>query len=888
MTAFDFFSNMYDVGLKPRLLRTLLKEQVPDDKHPFQGHSELTRVVSIVKTHGLLSESFIDSMDQNLIDLWKSTVYSWVQPALLLATSDMPDKCWVGISLLGLTCHECSSDRFLASYSGWFYKLLSFLQSPADSYFVTVASCASISDLFTRLGGFSNVKKDGTSLAGKLIQPVLKLLNDDSSEAVWEGVVDLLYTLVTLFPFSVHRHYDSVETDLALKVLSGKCSVSMLKKLAHCLALLPRSKGDGDSWFLMMQKILLSISDSLDDAFRGLEEEAKRNEAVKFLVRPGMDPTALSGGDTVSGKATYKPTKRSKQSLMSTVSTLMLVCATMLTSSYPFKVTAPVRSLLALVERVLMVNGSFPPTSLLFMTAMQQEIIYSDLPLLHSCSLELLTAIIKGVGSQLLPYAASVVRLITVYFKKCLMPELRIKIYSITRILLISMGVGMSLCLSEELIDNAFFDLSPGNERNGEYTSLNLIASTEALHKQSHRKRKYNSSAGSIEEQQRGSCLGVVANKNQSVTPISLRIAALESLEALLTVSGALTSENWQADVGDLLITTAVDSFQEGWATEQNNTFQPNEPSTILGDLQLAALRALLASFLSSSQVPPTYLYQGLELFCRGKHEIGTKLADFCSHALLVLELLIHRRSVALENFPYPVSNSFDEVNCKFPDTKYTVGMNRAAPFNSCLQGVRQDSPNSNNDKLYNSWLENDRASDVPVSNLKNAKFSEECPKVSREHTPDMLFIYGSSDTKIQEKRKQAPLVVGGQDKEKVIENEVMDDSHDLKSIVQSEEPMSCTVALVPAAMDDSVGMRAKVASDTSLLHHAGSQIESCKTGLLDNCDELASMRGETSTRTSNSEKSEAFPFKLDDEALSPDDEPLPDIIDADPDSENE
>jgi hypothetical protein len=36
-----------------------------------------------------------------------------------------------------------------------------------------------------RLGGFSNLKKDGTSHAGKLVQPVLKLLNDESSEAIW-------------------------------------------------------------------------------------------------------------------------------------------------------------------------------------------------------------------------------------------------------------------------------------------------------------------------------------------------------------------------------------------------------------------------------------------------------------------------------------------------------------------------------------------------------------------------------------------------------------------------------------------------------------------------------------------------------------------------------
>lgn len=43
-----------------------------------------------------------------------------------------------------------------------------------------------------RLGGFPNVKKDGTAHAGKVIQPVLKLLNDDQSEAV---LVSFLFML---------------------------------------------------------------------------------------------------------------------------------------------------------------------------------------------------------------------------------------------------------------------------------------------------------------------------------------------------------------------------------------------------------------------------------------------------------------------------------------------------------------------------------------------------------------------------------------------------------------------------------------------------------------------------------------------------------------------
>lgn len=38
------------------------------------------------------------------------------------------DKCWAGISLLGVTCELCSDDRFVDSYSSWFDKLKKKLQ----------------------------------------------------------------------------------------------------------------------------------------------------------------------------------------------------------------------------------------------------------------------------------------------------------------------------------------------------------------------------------------------------------------------------------------------------------------------------------------------------------------------------------------------------------------------------------------------------------------------------------------------------------------------------------------------------------------------------------------------------------------------------------------
>jgi hypothetical protein len=45
-----------------------------------------------------------------------------------------------------------------------------------------------------------------------------------------------------------------------------------IQKLADCLALLPKSRGDEDSWSLMIQKIILLLNGLLNDAFQGLEE----------------------------------------------------------------------------------------------------------------------------------------------------------------------------------------------------------------------------------------------------------------------------------------------------------------------------------------------------------------------------------------------------------------------------------------------------------------------------------------------------------------------------------------------------------------------------------------------------------------------------------------
>ena len=81
---------------------------------------------------------------------------------------------------------------------------------------------------------------------------------------------------------------------------------------------------------------------------------------------------------------------------------------------------------------------------------------------------------------------------------------------------------------------------------------------------------------------------------------------------------GALRSEQWRSKVDSLLVVIAVDSFRGGLVSDERSMLQQKEPAATSADLQLAALRALLASFLSYARVRPPFLAQGLELFRRG------------------------------------------------------------------------------------------------------------------------------------------------------------------------------------------------------------------------------------------------------------------------------
>ncbi|GBG87361.1 hypothetical protein CBR_g45421 [Chara braunii] len=139
----------------------------------------------------------------------------------------------------------------------------------------------------------------------------------------------------------------------------------------------------------------------------------------------------------------------------------------------------------------------------------------------------------------------------------------------------------------------------------------------------------------------------------------AMYIAVLEVLEALLTVGGSMLPERWRAEVDAVIINVAMavchnaDVSVDG-AGGVGGTAEGalGGVKTVTHSLQIAACKALLASVLAPHCHRPPFLPQALSIFRRCRHEAGTELSQFCTHALLACEPL-HPRAL-----PYPVTTS--------------------------------------------------------------------------------------------------------------------------------------------------------------------------------------------------------------------------------------
>ncbi|MBA0649804.1 hypothetical protein Goklo_017327 [Gossypium klotzschianum] len=675
-----------------------MNDQIPNENDPSPQQCDLQRVVNAINNLGLLSESLPEgTKNSKIAEDWAIAVDSWVHRVLSLVSSPRSRKCWTGICLLGVTCRECSSNRLLAWYP------------PASDYIsVKVATFASLSDLLKRLGKYSEIKKDVTLQAGKLIQPVLDLLLD--SEFSEEGALAVLCTIIDSFSASFLPHYEKAEAIIVSKIIAGQCSSSMMKSYAYFLASLPKSRGDKDSWVVMMQDLLTSIDIHLNDVFQCMEQAPERAE----------NPEA----------------RKSKQLLTCIIPTLMLCCSTMLINSYPVQVTVPVQQLLTNVKRVLMVNDSFSQASLKSMAIMQEGFVCTELPVLQSYALDLLSAIIKGTSRYIIGY----------------------KYLSNT---------GAALQIAEELTSYAFIDLDAYWYLNRQQVSnqgfKSTIVEAPLLLQPAGKKRKYTAT-GSLQENEDMDYLGLQLSNKHLTSPISLKIAALKALQTLLTM-GSVLRPDLRSSINDLLMNVAVNAYDGKWRNDEEN-----EVMSTYTDFLLAALHAVLASLLSQPSVNQHHLVKGLELFRKGKQEAGTKIADFCGIALLATEILMNPIKVSICDIPSTSHGSVNEEaqHEMLQDLYLVPNENQMTPKSFASGMTNQNQDDTLFSYLLDSYNESE-ATEEQHSKIDSHKTVGDYQvdhmlkfpgKEDQQQEPFLVEIEGNSNEIMHDKPFQGPLSV--------------------------------------------------------------------------------------------------------------------------------
>jgi len=138
-----------------------------------------------------------------------------------------------------------------------------------------------------------------------------------------------------------------------------------------------------------------------------------------------------------------------------------------------------------------------------------------------------------------------------------------------------------------------------------------------------------------------------------------------------LEQGGSLQTDRWRPEVDLLLINVAISACDTGGSYEQ-------KPSTFGGasilDLQLASLKALLASFLSSPYARPPYLAKGIKLFMKGNSSYEYK-CEFIQTIFPVCQfdckyphkyIILHRKAYLIMNLNLLMSTLYSRSTLVF------------------------------------------------------------------------------------------------------------------------------------------------------------------------------------------------------------------------------
>lgn len=249
-----------------------------------------------------------------------------------------------------------------------------------------------------------------------------------------------------------------------------------------------------------------------------------------------------------------------------------------------------------------------------------------------------------------------------------------------------------------------------------------------------------------------------------------------------------------------------------------------------------------------------------MKMISAGRQETGTKTAEFCAHALLALEVLIHPRALSLIDFSSPSNTSFNGVDSRFPDV-YSYGNKQNTPFSSGIMGKGPNDSNSVDDDLYESWLANDDEIEIPETETeKDRDYAEKHSEmfgVSEENRQELVSVH---DARIIEAKGDENMV----------------------EVQHLQEPIKLD-GTVPIVGGGSLAAQisSRVVSDSIELDPVEGKVDTGNNVLAAITDSFDMEGVSTNAATSSLGKNKDSAIDLDSESES-----IPDIVDGDPDSD--
>lgn len=261
--------------------------------------------------------------------------------------------------------------------------------------------------------------------------------------------------------------------------------------------------------------------------------------------------------------------------------------------------------------------------------------------------------------------------------------------------------------------------------------------------------------------------------------------------------------------------------------------------------------------------------------------ETGSRLSEYCRHALLALEVLIHPRALSLVDFS-TANDNYEDLSRKVPE-------NVTFQIRTLGKGIVE---HESDDELYENWLgSDDEMEEVPVTE-RNTNYTAEPSAAARSLS--LVNLPNKSELRVSSSGANERIAVDRDDVMVELQetNSTGGDKlgEHVPNTAAGDYPGGHTSRVVSNsdALDPMDTKMAPVANDTAMIsdavitagrdENAKKNVSGTKDGGFNTIIEKIS-----ATLVSNFEKSEGLTGESDNE-LSLDS--IPDIIDGDPDSD--